>query len=358
MQAGDDFGIAEGWWGVDGTWHATTAGTRAALRRSMGADEHPDGPPESPSLWFVRPGDDTSIWSPGLLTFEDGTTLEVQGSLPAELPPGSHELISDGGHLTRVLSLPSRCRRAERSWGWTLQLPQTRSLRSWGHGDFADLATLARWARGHGAQVLAHNPLGAPIPSTTQQPSPYYSSSRRFWSPLYLRVEQVPGAELLGAELERATAAGCALDSSASIDRDAVWALKSAALRSIWALVRDSSRVGALLSAAQDDDVLMEHARFCALAERFGGGRSSFPPEAAHPAVLAGSAGAALRASIADDVERWRWIQLVADGQLADASRCGAALMSDLAVGFDPDGSDAWIDQDLLATGCRVGAPP
>ena len=32
--------------------------------------------------------------------------------------------------------------------------------------------------------------------------------------------------------------------------------------------------------------------------------------------------------------------------------------MADLPVGFDPSGFDAWTDQDLLATGCSVGAPP
>ena len=32
--------------------------------------------------------------------------------------------------------------------------------------------------------------------------------------------------------------------------------------------------------------------------------------------------------------------------------------MADLPVGFDPDGADAWVDQDLLAADCRIGAPP
>jgi 4-alpha-glucanotransferase len=33
-------------------------------------------------------------------------------------------------------------------------------------------------------------------------------------------------------------------------------------------------------------------------------------------------------------------------------------LLADLPVGFDPSGADAWMDQDLLALGCSVGAPP
>lgn len=355
MQERDSFGVADGWWGIDGHWHEANAATRDALRHALGADDHPDGPPTAPPTWFVRPGEDRSIWSPGLLALEDGTEVEVHGSLPWDLPLGAHLLSSDDGHLTRVFSVPGRCRRIDRSWGWSVQLPQTRSRSSWGHGDLADLAELAQRARDLGAAVVAHNPFGASIPVVSQQPSPYYASSRRFWSPLYLRVEAVPGAELLGDGLTRAANAGRALSARPLVDRDAVWALKSAALRAIWEQVRDTAPVRTLLASADGDPLLTDHARFCALAERHGGGRSSFPDDARHPGLPAVHRALA---GLGDDVERWRWIQLITDGQLESASRSGATLMADLAVGFDPDGSDAWVDQDLLATECRIGAPP
>lgn len=355
MQERDSFGVADGWWGIDGHWHEANAATRDALRHALGADDHPDGPPTAPPTWFVRPGEDRSIWSPGLLALEDGTEVEVHGSLPWDLPLGAHLLSSDDGHLTRVFSVPGRCPRISRSWGWSAQLPQTRSRSSWGHGDLADLADLARRALDAGAAVVAHNPIGAPIPVASQQPSPYYASSRRFWSPLYVRVEEVPGAELVGDELSRAAAAGRAMRDRPLIDRDGVWALKSASLRAIWDRVRDTPQVRTLLAAADSDSVLRDHARFCALAERHGGGRSSFPADAHHPGLPAIERALT---GLHDDVERWRWIQLVTDGQLGFAATVGAELMADLAVGFDPDGSDAWIDQDLLAAGCRIGAPP
>lgn len=354
MQERDNFGIADGWWDIAGHWHATPATTRTALRSAMGADEHPDGPPDGTPLWFLRPGDRRVIWSPGVLELDDATTVRVTDTLPDDLPLGVHLLHSDDGHLTRVFSVPGRCRRAARSWGWSVQLPQTRSRSSWGHGDLADLAELAEWSQTRGAAVLAHNPLGAPIPSRDQQPSPYYASSRRFWSPLYLRVEDVPGAELLGDALTGAATAGRALTEAPLVDRDAVWALKSDALGAIWSRVRDSTTVRDLL-AASDDDTLWHHARFCALAERHGGGRSTFPADAAHPDL---AARARTVGAMSDDVDRWRWIQLVTDAQLAAAAGAGAELLADLAVGFDPDGFDAWLDQDLIAESCRIGAPP
>lgn len=359
MQGRDGFGIADGWWSIDGHWNEASQTSRAALRDRFGGDEHPDGPPDglpdSPSVWFLHPGDDRSVWSPGVLALDDGSTLDVVDTLPDGLPVGPHTLTSDAGHVTRVFVLPDRCRRLRRGWGWSVQLPQTRSTRSWGHGDLADLAELARWAAEHGAGVVAHNPIGATIPVPQQQPSPYFASSRRFWSPLYLRVADIPGAELLGEDLAVADRAGRALGDGRFVDRDAVWAAVSMALRSIWAEVGSSPVVRRRLSEAGRDTGLTDHARFCAIAERVGGGRSSFPTDASHPR----SAGVEhLAAELSDDVDRWRWIQLAIDDQLGTAAGAGAELMADLPVGFDPDGSDAWADQDLLAEGCRIGAPP
>ncbi|HNH96779.1 MAG TPA: hypothetical protein PLY51_14495 [Microthrixaceae bacterium] len=91
MQGRDSYGIADGWWGTDGAWHQASESARSALREAMGGDEHPDGPPDappgSPSLWFLRPGEDRSIWSPGVLELEDGTSVPVHDALPAVLQP-------------------------------------------------------------------------------------------------------------------------------------------------------------------------------------------------------------------------------------------------------------------------------
>ena len=366
MQGRDSYGIADGWWGTDGAWHQASESARSALREAMGADEHPDGPPDappgSPSLWFLRPGEDRSIWSPGVLELEDGTSVPVHDALPADLPIGTHTLRSDGGHLTRVFRLPGPLRRIDRGWGLSVQLPTTRSRASWGHGDLADLATLAGWTARHGASVLAHNPLGSTIPMLPPQRSPYFASSRRALSPLYLRVEDIAGAERLGDRLNRAANAGRALLDRPTIDRDEVWRIKSEVLRELWALVRDDPAGPPEDAGSPRTDTHpfeLDHARFAALAERHGGGRSRFPPSARHPRS---PALAEALVGLHDDVERWRWIQATCDGQLAAAAEAGARvgveLMADLPVGFDPDGADAWIDQDLLALGCRIGAPP
>ncbi len=341
--------MADGWWGTDGDWHAVDDDARGALREALGATEHPDGPPPGPAMWFLRPDGDRSVWSPGTLVLEDGTDVSVTDAVPPDVPIGIHRLVSRDGHETQVAVLPGPCRRAGRGWGWSAQLYGCRSAASWGHGDLGDLARLARWARDGGASLLAHNPLGATLPVLPQQPSPYYASSRRFWSPLYLRVQDVAGAELAEDAVARAAAAGRALDGERRIDRDRVWGLKLAALEAIWDQGRDR------LAVPPRDEGLTRHAVFCALAEHHGGGRSTFPADVAHPD---GPAVADFARDHADRVDFWRWVHHGTDQQLGRAASAGAPLMADLPVGFDPDGSDAWADQDLLAGGCRIGAPP
>ena len=66
---------------------------------------------------------------------------------------------------------------------------------------FADLRRLVGWAGEHGAGFVLLNPLHAPATGPVPEPSPYFPSSRCFLNPLYIRVEEVPGAgDLAGIE--------------------------------------------------------------------------------------------------------------------------------------------------------------
>src|SRR5207248_749113 len=135
-----------------------------------------------PGAWLVRT--------------EDGIEAAVEGRLPRGFALGYHEAErrSDGARRRLIVS-PGRCPLpAARTWGWAVQLPAAWSGHSWGMGDLGDLAALARMARGQGAVALMVNPLGASTPGRPQQPSPYLPSSRCFLNPIYLRIEDVPGA--------------------------------------------------------------------------------------------------------------------------------------------------------------------
>jgi len=258
------WGVTTGYRDVEGRWRATRPETRAALLDAMGVG--PDPPPPGPApVRVVRVGEPEPLDGLAEIRLEDGAVLRAEGRLPPDLPPGYHELrpVPDGSPV-RLIVAPACCVAPEGpgTWGWTVQLYALWSRASWGMGDFGDLSRLARWsARAAGAGLVLVNPVDAVLPVHPQQPSPYSPSSRRFLNPLYLRVEDVPGASEAGLELEPLAAAARAKCGAGPIDRDLVFRLKMQALERLWARFPGSSDFerycaerGLLLSAGRAAD--------------------------------------------------------------------------------------------------------
>jgi 4-alpha-glucanotransferase len=80
-------------------------------------------------------------------------------------------------------------------WGVTCQLYALRSMRNLGIGDFEDLARLAEFVAGLGADFLGVNPLHALFIADPQRTSPYSPSTRRFLNPIYIAVDQIQGGK-------------------------------------------------------------------------------------------------------------------------------------------------------------------
>ncbi|WP_405980660.1 4-alpha-glucanotransferase [Streptomyces sp. NBC_00158] len=281
------------------------------------------------------------------VTLEDGAG---QADWHPALPLGVHRLTADAPDgrtaSATLIVAPDRAPAApERAHGLLVQLYSLLSERSWGMGDLGDLAELARWAaRTHGAGFIQVNPLHAAFPGTPSDPSPYRPSSRRFPDPVHLRVEDLPEwadcpdrdalAELAarGGELRREV-----LEKGALIDRDAVWALKRAALELLYAVPRTPAREAAYRAfrAAQGEG-LAAHAAWCAAAA------GEEPGERA-------------------DFHCWLvWLtdtQLTAAQRAARQAGMSVGIVHDLAVGVHPDGSDALLGPWHLRE-ASVGAPP
>jgi 4-alpha-glucanotransferase len=233
-----------------------------------------------------------------------------------------------------------------------VQLYAVRSKQSWGIGDMSDLRRLAQWSRREGASVLLLNPLGAQTPTLPHQPSPYFASSRRFRNTLYIRVEEVDGAEQRASELEPLRTRAQKLNEQRRIDYDEVFRLKSQALETIFRAVPDPRGLAAW--ARGKGQALRDFATFNALAEEHGPTWRSWPSAVRHPG---GGALDAERHRLAERVAFHVWQQFHLDRQLARAAR-EIDIITDVPVGFAADGFDAWRWQDLLAPGMRVGAPP
>ena len=305
----------------------------------------------------------------------DGRLIgEASFAVPDDLPPGYHRAILRSGAdeasaalivTPAWLGLPDRLG-ARRTWGLATQLYSARSRQSWGVGDLTDLTDLAVWSASvHGAGYVLVNPLHAAAPTSPMEPSPYLPTSRRFVNPLYLRVEAIPEfADLrkrsqvrrLRTEVQHRAAS---LD---SIDRDAAWRAKRAALKLIYRVPRTAGRELAY-AAYRDREgaALDDFATWCALAEKYGADWHQWPEAVRQP----GAGGvAAFVAKHHAAVDFHRWLQWQLDEQLAAAqSHAVSAGMSlgivhDLAVGVHPNGADAWALQDALALGVSAGAPP
>ncbi|MGV0809373.1 4-alpha-glucanotransferase [Mycolicibacterium setense] len=309
---------------------------------------------------------------------------EATFELPSDLPLGYHRLRLRAGERhtdehsreerytetpvvisPATLELPARLGR-RRAWGLAVQLYSVRSKNSWGSGDLTDLTDLAVWsAAEHGAGFILVNPLHAAAPVAPMEPSPYLPTSRRFGSPLYLRVEAIPEyAAVRGRGRLRALRAALneRADRQPTIDRDAAWQAKRTALEQVYRVERSAGREVAYAAyRTRQGRSLEDFAIWCALTEQYGADWHDWPEALRHPA---NPEVAAFAAANAHTVDFHRWLQWVLDDQLtaaqATAAQAGMELgvMSDLAVGVDPDGADAWALQDVLALGVTAGAPP
>lgn len=414
----DRWGVATHYWDWQGNHVVVGDGTIRAVLAALGVDAATDAEVEASlaeadlAAWrellppvvvategapatfsvHVRDGDEVTV---EVLT-EDGGRLacrqvdrwvpprQVDGrligeatfELPDRVPLGWHELHAvtgrREGHSTLVVT-PRRmpvdgALWQAPHWGFMTQLYAVRSRQSWGMGDFADLRELAGWSgRDLGADFLLVNPLHAAQPTLPVEDSPYLPTTRRFVSPLYIRVEDIREAAYLPAD-ERArieALAGPLTDPagySALIDRNAVHAAKAAALELIYAVPRSAAREQAFTEFRHREGVgLSRFATWCALVEHFGGPASSWPaafqdPDSEEVKLLA--------VQLSDRVRYHQWLQWIADQQLgaaqAEARAAGMAfgIVHDLAVGVHPDGADAWALGAALAAGISVGAPP
>jgi 4-alpha-glucanotransferase len=312
----------------------------------------------SPSGWRPPAGE------PATVVLEGGDERPLPAEPPGDLPPGWHRVEGRTGATTLVVApgrchLPAELEGGGRAWGWAAQLYAVRSRASWGIGDLGDLAGLLESTAPLGAGFALLNPLHAASPG---EPSPYNPSSRVFRNPLYLRIEAVPElAALAAGERDRVEAlarAGRELGGRDRIDRPAVYRLKDTALRlAHGALARLPGRRAGLAAYRAATGSLERYATFCALQHVHGNDWRAWPAAYRHPG----------RPEVAefgdrhgDEVSYHAWLQWLLDQQLAAVAPGPDQLgvLNDLAIGFAPDGFDAWSFQDELAAGMTVGAPP
>jgi glycogen operon protein len=221
-------------------------------------------------------------------------------------------------------------------------------------------------AAAHGAATVGINPLHALFPEQRKRASPYYPSDRRFLDPIYLdlaALAHLPGGEALQPMLADPRLEP--LRAAPLVDYEGVWSFKRQALEALWeGFAEDPGRLAGQLDAfARSGGTDLERfAAFCALSHRHQGQPwQAWPSELRHPA---NEDVRRFAAEHADQVRYQVFLQWLCDRQLAGAAQAAGesgmaiGLYRDLAVGGAPDGGEAWAQQDLLASGVSIGAPP
>ncbi|MGE5506489.1 MAG: 4-alpha-glucanotransferase [Actinomycetota bacterium] len=308
-------------------------------------------------------------------------------ALPAMPPMGYHRLritSPDGGEASvAVIVCPSRAFVPEvvedgrRTWGIATQVYALRSTSDWGVGTYHGLAELAKGAGRLGAACVGINPLHALFPGQPDRFSPYAPSSRRFLNVAYIDVEAIP--EFADCQQARRMFAAPGFQASLArlrgqklIDYPDAAQLVRPVLETLYGWFRkqhldsNDARAKAFHRFQKAGGHAAElFATFEAMHEKFlkegRGYWRQWPEEYRHP----GSAAVA-RFTIdnRERVEFFWWLQFVADQQLGAAQDAGRhagmtiGLYRDLGVGIAGDGAEAWLEQDNLALGVSVGAPP
>ncbi|OFO22118.1 4-alpha-glucanotransferase [Corynebacterium sp. HMSC056F09] len=300
----------------------------------------------------------------------DAPAADVAGTMwgeagfhvPGDLPLGFHKLhLSSPGigeHECPLIVVPNHLNTADRfldrpAAGAMAQLYSVRSEKSWGMGDFGDLAELAE-VLAPDYDFLLINPLHAGEPIPPVEDSPYLPTTRRFINPIYIRIEDIPELQQLSPELQEDVAELAAEfrernRSAEEIDRDSIFEAKLQVLQELFNQGMTPERRTAFSEyQRREGRGLRNFALWCAETElsRHSGRRH------------------ALSLDVNDLAEFYSWLQFLCDEQLDAAQRraldagMSIGLITDMAVGIHPAGADAVNLSEYLAPQCSVGAPP
>ncbi|GGW71218.1 4-alpha-glucanotransferase [Alishewanella tabrizica] len=263
-----------------------------------------------------------------------------------------------------------------KQWGSAIQLYALRSQRSWGIGDFTDLATLVRYLAKQGADFVGLNPIHALYPALPDNASPYSPSSRRWLNIIYIDVTAVPGYREC-AEVQQQIAAPDFVQTLAAqraadwVDYPAVMALKLPILNTLykWFLRHaDTAQQEAFDNFKQLGGAsLHQLALYDALhswlyqQDQQYWGWPNWPEQyrdIEHEAVQQ------FAAAQKEALDFYCYLQFLAQQQLAQVQQLAKAegmllgLYRDLAVGVSDASTEIWANPELYCRDASVGAPP
>lgn len=365
-----------------------TAGDVAASHAALDEDDRSADPLRVGRVGQSLPLPGWKLGSADLVCEDSGATYPVNlqphtsgAQLPLPDMPGYYAL-RQAGHAEQRLAITPRApdmatllgRPDPRRWGAMAQVYSLRRQdndpvrRTWGHGDLATVASVAQRLGRAGADVLALNPLHAMFSALPAACSPYSPSNRMFLNPLYAAPAMVFGESPVRLAL---TSLGpvdwAALDEAAIIDWPRAAQIRMRVLR--WLHERCGQMSATLQRSYRTycqlhGQALQDHAIFETLHGTQRDPSQSWTTWDRACRDARSAAVGEFAAHHASEVDFHCFAQWAASASLARAQTIardagmGVGLLSDLAVGVSPAGSQVWGDPDSFLQRVSVGAPP
>jgi len=382
------YGILPNFRDLSGTTHPTSPDTQRALLRANGVEVDNDSMISEalaearaiaktrahPTEIVVRSKQPLTLpisagaeWR---MQFEDGSAGSAEGRSEGKirlplLPSGIHTLDVKQGARRETITLiaaPDRCPSVEditgceRIWGVNAALYALNSGRNRGVGDFEDLARASEAFATHGADFIGVNPVHSIGWTDRDTISPYSPSHRGFLNTLHVALDRLNGT----SQFQKTSNADSDLIRYAEITAGQQTVLEQL-YGQFCSETDDASHEAFGAFCASRGDALSTFALYEALSEKHGSDWRGWP------AALQAPDGDEVRAAerqVSKRVRFHKWIQWLADTQLADAQAraknggMGLGLYLDLAVGPRRSGAESWCEQSSVAEGVALGAPP
>lgn len=255
-------------------------------------------------------------------------------------------------------------------WALAAQLYSLRRDGDAGLGDFSSLEILARAAAKRGASAIAISPVHAMFSANPYQYSPYGPSSRLFFNVLHIDPAAVSGEQALAESIERLQAdeERLRLRDNELIDWPATARWRLAILRDLFDHydIHNDGWKEFEAFRLEGGVALEDHARFEALheamrAQGIEGSWHSWPEEYRDPR---GDGVAQFAEAHDPHIMFHAFLQWQAARGLQHAQQSARdtgmriGLITDLAVGAESSGSQAWSRQHQMLNGLSAGAPP
>jgi len=239
-----------------------------------------------------------------------------------------------------------------------------RSEKSFGIGEFTDIALLVDWSKQVGIKLVQLLPVNDTTATHTWMDSyPYAAISAFALHPIFLNVAEVTEAKhkkiIDAVEAERIR-----LNASDTVDYEAVIKLKWDIIKQIYPLQKENTFNSPSYKDffEQNKHWLISYAVFCYLRDEYGTSDFSQWPAYKHYHQKDIDELAATDSQAFDDIAIHYFVQYHLHLQLKAATEYahqnGIIVKGDIAIGIYRFGADAWQREDLYHMDFQAGAPP